>query len=138
MRSAIARKVGRAPTASGYMITPGHGPSPSGRCRDTGQVPSAVATVRSRTVMAAVLPRRERSCDHTRAEGEQDGLRAVARTQLAPDAGEVALDGQRGDPEVGGDVAVGATVGDALQHLDLPRRQRGDGAGRGAHPRPVL
>ena len=30
MRSAIARNVGLVPTASGYMITAGHGPSPSG------------------------------------------------------------------------------------------------------------
>src|SRR4249919_1837534 len=47
----MAWKVGRTPPASGYMITAGHGPAPSGVCRLASQVPSGVGISTSRWVI---------------------------------------------------------------------------------------
>ena len=51
----MARNVGRAPPASGYITTAGQGPSPSGVCSVTGQEPSAVVTVSEMLGMGSVL-----------------------------------------------------------------------------------
>src|SRR4051794_21649648 len=51
-----------------------------------------------------------------------DSARAVRDVELVVDAGEMGLDGGRGDVEPGGDLAGRATVGGQRQDLALPLR----------------
>ena len=49
--------------------------------------------------------------------GVDDGLGAVAELELLQDAGDVGLDGAIADDEPGGNLGVGESAGEELEHL---------------------
>src|SRR5215472_2779448 len=66
--------------------------------------------------------------DQPELAGAGDGLGAVGRAELAEQVGDVFLDGVEGDDEVVGDLLVGCTGGEQVQHLRFAGGQRVDQA----------
>src|SRR4051794_20861998 len=74
---------------------------------------------------------REVLADDACAHREGHHLGAVARTELAGDAGEVTLDGQRGEAELVADLLVGLAVGHEAKDLELAAGELLDTLGSG-------